>query len=108
VFCELAGDAAVLAGDHVGGGERLERAQADVAQVSDRRRDQIKACRRRRGFDLSTRDRVAARPAGVRGFAVLFVVLGHAGYFRRRPVARHRDKFPFFFTTLTFAGQIRR
>ena len=51
---ELAGDAAVLAGDHVGGGQRLERAQADVAQVPDRRRHQIKARGQRRSVQAGT------------------------------------------------------
>ena len=42
-FGELAGDAGVLAGDDVGAGEQFERAQGDVAQISDRCRHQIEA-----------------------------------------------------------------
>ena len=57
---ELAGDAAVLAGDDVGGGENFQSAQTDIAQVSDRRRDQIKRWRRRRGFDSCAGQRIAA------------------------------------------------
>src|SRR5262249_58567978 len=40
---ELAGYAAVLAGDQVGGGEDLERPHRDVAQIADRGRDQVES-----------------------------------------------------------------
>src|SRR3954452_896225 len=50
---QLAGHARVLAGDQIGGGENLEGAQRDVAQVPNRRRDDIEPggqCRRRDGL----------------------------------------------------------
>ncbi len=40
---QLAGDAGVLAGDHVGRGERLQRPQRDVAQVADRGGDEVQS-----------------------------------------------------------------
>ena len=43
----LAGDAGVLGQHQVGAGQHVERAQRDVAQVPDRRRDQIEAGRQR-------------------------------------------------------------
>ncbi len=36
-----AGDAGVLAGEHVGAGKRFKRPQGDVAKIADRRRHQI-------------------------------------------------------------------
>ena len=42
VIDELAGDAGVLASDHVGGGQYLQRAQGGVAQVADRGCDNVK------------------------------------------------------------------
>ena len=46
---QLAGDAGVLGQHQVGGGQHVERAQGDVAQVPDRRRHQIEAGRQRGG-----------------------------------------------------------
>ena len=40
---QLAGHAGVLAGDQVGAGQHLERAQRDVAQIADRGGDQVEA-----------------------------------------------------------------
>jgi hypothetical protein len=46
---QLGGDAGVLAGDHVGGGEEAERAQCHVLGVADRRRHQVEAGREAAG-----------------------------------------------------------
>jgi hypothetical protein len=40
---QLGEDARVLARDQVGGAQHVERAQGDVAQVADRRRDNVQA-----------------------------------------------------------------
>ena len=50
---QLAGDARVLAGHRVAAPQRLDRAQGDVAQVANRRRDDVEAGSQRglRGFD---------------------------------------------------------
>lgn len=44
---QLAGDARVLAGHEIGALQHVERAQRDVAEVSDRRRHEIEARRQR-------------------------------------------------------------
>ena len=82
---QLAGDAAVLAGDHVGGGERLQRAQADVAQIADRGGDQIEPGGRRRGLDDRPVKRITARPGAFGGFAIF----RHARHSRRGFSGRH-------------------
>ena len=46
---QAAGDAGVLAGDEVDAGQRLQRAQRDVAEMADRGCDQIQAGNRLRG-----------------------------------------------------------
>ena len=43
---ELSGDARILAGDHVGASQDIERAERDVGGIADRRRDDIKAVRK--------------------------------------------------------------
>ncbi len=40
---QLAGDAGILAGDAVGRRQGFQRAQADVAEIADRRGNEIKA-----------------------------------------------------------------
>src|SRR5262245_11584482 len=67
---EFAGDARVLAGNEVGGGEHLQRSHGDVAQIADRRGDQIEAGRERRCDgrlaveDILTGGAVAERAGG--------------------------------------------
>jgi hypothetical protein len=58
---ELAGGARVLAIDHIGAGQRLEGAQADVAQIADGGRHHIEARRQRRRREAGSRDEKAAR-----------------------------------------------
>ena len=59
---QLARNSGVLAGDQVAAGERLERAQGDVAEVPDRRRDQIKPGRGTGHGDGALSDSERARP----------------------------------------------
>jgi hypothetical protein len=45
VIKELAAPARILARNHVGGGQDFERAEGNVAQIADRRGDQVEAGR---------------------------------------------------------------
>ena len=76
-------DARVLAGDQIGGGQHFQRAQRDVAQVSDRRRHQIEPGGKPRRLDRLPGKRVTPHPCGF--------IVRHAGHssgaevFRRVP-----------------------
>src|SRR4029079_11949396 len=73
---QAAGDAGALAGDDVDAGQCLQRAQGDVAEITDRGRHQIEAGHRLRGTqDISTdgkcsvgRTRFGIRPVVGAGF----------------------------------------
>ena len=56
-----AGDAGVFACKHIGGGQRLQRTDGDVAEIADRRRDEIKRRLQRPRDDHSLADHEAAR-----------------------------------------------
>jgi len=56
------GDAGVLAGDEVGGRQRLERPQRDIAEIPDRGGDQIEPGRQRAGRHFVSRHHIAAGP----------------------------------------------
>ena len=70
---KLAGDARVLTGDEVGGGEHLERPHGNIAQIADRGGDQIEAGRKRRRAgrvaveDVGASGAVAERAGGCGG-----------------------------------------
>ena len=55
-----AGDARVLCGDDIGAGQDFERAQRDIAEIADRRRDEVERRLERPGGDLQRPDAVAA------------------------------------------------
>ena len=61
-----AGDARVLAGDDVGGGQRRERAERGVAEIADRGRHNIEP-----GFQRLCRDPVALDGEGMGGLSGL-------------------------------------
>jgi hypothetical protein len=58
-----AGDAGVLAGQHIGAGQRFQRPQRDVAEIADRGRDKIKAGLLRAGGNGHVVQAEAALPA---------------------------------------------
>ena len=94
-FDEFAGNAGILAGDHISAREHLERAQSDVTEISDRRGDQIKARLRpwRRRSQCQTGHSCAV--AHSLSFAMLGTLMGH-----RSPSSS--DKFLLVFHTPNF------
>ena len=97
---QLAGDARVLAGDQVGGGQRFERPQRDVAQVADRGRDQMQAAGEPRRLDRLAGERCSAA-SGALSSSVMAATL--AGVPRR--VIRRVLEFVILFIWLTFNRQ---
>ena len=84
-----AGHAGVLAGDQVGGGQRLQRPQRDVAQVADRGGDQVQTGGQPRRLDrLAGEDIGAGEPADSADLAGGFIV-AHGRHCNRRPGRRH-------------------
>jgi hypothetical protein len=59
---QAAGDAGILAGEDIAGGQRFERADGDVAEIADRRGDDIEARLQRRGGDFMAADNEARSP----------------------------------------------
>jgi hypothetical protein len=90
VIGELAGDARVLAGDEIGGGQNFERPQGHVAQVADRSCHQIEPGRERGRRDGLPGEQVGARAALAARSRRRGVGGGHAFYLNEAVAGRHR------------------
>ena len=72
---QLSRDAGILAGNHVGAGERFQRADGDVAQISDRGRDEIETRALPRRLKVLPRDEETPRRRFLRHVKAHFAML---------------------------------
>src|SRR5215472_5991241 len=95
---EFAGNAGIFRGDYVYTCQHFERAQRDVAEISDRRGYQIEAGLGFGGVHRTAKWSVSARSR--------FALVRH-GWNSRRPVApRHVSQFSVFFAPVNFRATI--